>query len=90
MVDLSTRRHTRKVQRSIHLDDSTSDRLDLAAKLSGSTRSQILDRLIWEDLKLPGDDEPDPNQTSLDLGEAPSRPLPKAQIDEPEEDIDID
>jgi hypothetical protein len=55
MVDLSQRTSGNKRQRSVHLDDVTSDRLDRAAALSNSTRSQVLDRLIWEDLKLPDD-----------------------------------
>lgn len=56
MVDLSQRTSGNKRQRSVHLDDATSDRLDRAAALSNSTRSQVLDRLIWEDLHLPEDD----------------------------------
>lgn len=62
MVDLSQRTSGNKRQRSVHLDDATSDRLDRAAALSNSTRSQVLDRLIWEDLKLP-DDEATPAVT---------------------------
>lgn len=57
MVDLSQRTSGNKRQRSVHLDDATSDRLDRAAALSNSTRSQVLDRLIWEDLHLPEDEE---------------------------------
>ncbi len=56
MVDLSQRTSSNKRQRSVHLDDATSERLDRAAVISNSTRSQVLDRLIWEDLKLPDDE----------------------------------
>jgi len=93
MVDLSTRNTSRKVQRSVHLDDDTSKRLDDAAALSGSTRSQLLTRLIWEDLKLPGDNPPDPNQAELAL-DAPAAVAvlrEEAPVTYPEEeDIDLD
>lgn len=56
MVDFSTRSNSnKKLQRAFHMDDATHDRLRQAAALSSSTMSQVLDRLIWEDLRLPGD-----------------------------------
>lgn len=76
MVDLSQRTSGNKRQRSVHLDDATSDRLDRAAALSNSTRSQVLDRLIWEDLKLPDDPATDEELMAYE----PPAPLRKTHI----------
>ena len=87
MVDLTNRVSSLKVQRSLYLDDPTSERLDRAVALGGGNRSQIVSDLIWNDLKLPGDNPTDPNQTVLDLGDIPAA---APQPNDDEEDIDID
>jgi hypothetical protein len=55
MVDLSAREAGNKKQRAFHMDDATHERLQKAAELSSSTMSQVLTRLVWEDLHLPDD-----------------------------------
>lgn len=78
MVDLSQRGDDRKKQRAFHMNDATHARLAKAAELTNSTMSAVLDRLIWEDLHLPGDPEPDYDVIGL-VGQ------PMLQQDEPEQ-----
>ncbi len=57
MVDLSTRPPTtgETKQRAFHLKDATHERLRRGAELASTTMSDLLDRMIWEDLVLPDD-----------------------------------
>lgn len=60
-----------KKQRATHQDDATWDRLARAAALTGLTMSQVIDKLIWEELQLPGD----PEQVAPDPAAEPELPL---------------
>lgn len=82
MVDLSKRGETNKKQRAFHMNDETHARLARAAELTNSTMSAVLDRLIWEDLRLPED----PEQLVLHIEEPPLT-SPTLQPDEPEQPL---
>lgn len=71
MVDLSNREEAgKKRQRAFHLSDVSHERLSRAASLAKTTMSAILEQLIWEDLRLPGDDE----VVGAEIFEAPPAP----------------
>lgn len=65
-----------KRQRATHQDEATWARIAKAAELSGLTMSQVISKLVWEDLHLPDDaPSPDPaNEPELPL--TPPAPKP--------------
>lgn len=68
MVDLTTVPPAdRTRQRSFHLDDATHDRLQRAADVANVTMSAMLRRMIWEDIRLPGDPPTKPRHEEMAL-----------------------
>lgn len=86
MVDLTQRGAGTKKQRAFHMNDETHARLAKAAELTNSTMSAVLDRLIWDDLQLPGD-EPKPSLAAHLTGTGPVEPTGTLMNDEPEQPL---